>query len=159
RVRRLAELDPHGLQDRVGVVLDRREALLGEHLDGRELARDERHLLGYLVQPRGATRLSASPPASPGLFGHVVLLARLDRRLVRPAVASLRAGSSTGSPRRGNGSAACGIPIAPTKCSWTRGSVAVSILSTRRTTASISVRASRLRSAIRAPVPAAFPAL
>ena len=31
------------------------------------------------------------------------------------------------------------MPIAPTKCSWKRGSVAVSIFSTRRTTSSISV--------------------
>ena len=51
------------------------------------------------------------------------------------------------------------LPEAPSLATrWKRGSTAVSIFSTRRTTASISVRAARDSRAINAPVPAAFPA-
>ena len=56
------------------------------------------------------------------------------------------------------GADACGIAIASTKCSWNRGSTAVSIFSTVLATSSISRRAARLTSAISAPVPAALPA-
>ena len=52
----------------------------------------------------------------------------------------------------------CGIAIACTKCSWKRGSTAVSTFSTSSTTRSISLRAARFSSAIQAPVPAALPA-
>ena len=58
----------------------------------------------------------------------------------------------------GNGSLACGMALAATKCSWNRGSIAVSTLWICVTSTSTSRRAARLRSAIRAPVPAALPA-
>ena len=76
----------------------------------------------------------------------------------RSASATRRGGRVTTARSRAYGSVSCGIAIAPTKCSWKRGSIAVSIFSTRRTTSSISARAARLSSAIRAPVPAALPA-
>jgi hypothetical protein len=50
------------------------------------------------------------------------------------------------------------MALAATKCSWNRGSIAVSILWTRLTSASTSRRAATFRSAMRAPVPAALPA-
>ena len=78
------------------------------------------------------------------------------RPSLRPTI--LGAGSGTTIDSRVDGSVVCGMPIAPTKCSWNRGSIAVSIFSTRRTTSSISARAARFNSAMRAPVPAALPA-
>ena len=51
-----------------------------------------------------------------------------------------------------------GNASASTKCSWKRGSTAVSIFSTRRVTSSISRRAAADSSAIIAPVPAELPA-
>ena len=51
------------------------------------------------------------------------------------------------------------MALAFTKCSWKRGSIAVSTLWISWTVASIWLRAPTLQSAIRAPVPAAFPAL
>ena len=47
--------------------------------------------------------------------------------------------------------------MASTKCAWKRGSIAVSIFSTRRTRSSMAVRAVASSSAIRAPAPAALP--
>src|SRR6185437_860637 len=84
--------------------------------------------------------------------------ARLRLRL-SPPLASLRAGSATRSARFGNASSLLGKAIAATKWRWKAGSIAVSIFSMRLTTLSISARAARLRSAMRAPVPAALPAL
>ena len=52
---------------------------------------------------------------------------------------------------------ACGSAIAATNSSWNRGSVAVSILMTRRTAASISARSRRDSRARTAPAPAALP--
>ena len=69
-----------------------------------------------------------------------------------------RAGRVTTRSRLGLAAVRCGIAIASTKCSWKRGSTAVSIFSTRRTTASISRRAAPDSRAISAPVPAALPA-
>ncbi len=51
-----------------------------------------------------------------------------------------------------------GIAIADTKCSWKRGSTAVSTFSTLRATSSISVLATPESNAIIAPTPAALPA-
>ena len=87
----------------------------------------------------------------------------------RAAVARARRGPSLASPPRlkvtpsaasrcGKGSVLCGIAMAPTKWAWKEGSIAVSTFSMRRTTPSISLRAEALRSAMRAPVPAALPA-
>ena len=49
--------------------------------------------------------------------------------------------------------------MAATNSAWKSGSIAVSTFSMPRATRSISARAARLRRAIRAPVPAALPAL
>ena len=106
--------------------------------NGVQRARDERHLLDDLVQALVTPAFAAATAPAAGLgLAHEVLLSRVRRR--RGPDAAARSGSATCSPRRGNGSVACGMPIAPTKCSWKRGSVAVSIFSTRRTTSSISV--------------------
>src|SRR3954451_5154709 len=157
-VGRLAEVDPDGLEDRVGVVLDRREAFLVDDLERFQRPGDEGDLLRDFVQAGRTAPLAAAAPAAASLgLAHEVLLSRVRRR--RWASAGARSGSGTRAPRRGKGSVAWGMPIAPTKCSWNRGSVAVSIFSTRRTTSSISSRAARLSRAIRAPVPAALPAL
>src|SRR5581483_6620987 len=169
-----AELDADALEDRVRVVLDQLEPLLGEHLDRLQRARDERHVLGDRVEPRRlARRAPAAPSPGPGL-AHARLLP-LDsltpdssscpraRSLLRPSrppptPAPARLGNGTTAASRSNGSVACGMPIASMKCSWNRGSTAVSTFSTRRTTSSISARAARFSSAILAPVPAALPA-
>ncbi len=71
---------------------------------------------------------------------------------------AVRAGNGTTAARCGKAAVLCGNAIASTKCSWKRGSTAVSIFSTRRTTPSISVRAAPDSRAISAPVPAALPA-
>ena len=70
---------------------------------------------------------------------------------------AVRAGSVTTVPRCGYGAVVCGKPIASTNSSWKRGSVAVSIFSTRRTTSSISSRAAAESRARTAPAPAALP--
>src|SRR5690606_39447827 len=49
------------------------------------------------------------------------------------APGSDRAGRGTTLARLGYGALAWGIAMAPTKCSWKRGSIAVSIFSMRRT--------------------------
>ena len=74
-------------------------------------------------------------------------------------LASFGAGRSTRRARLGKASVLLGIAMAATNRFWKFGSIAVSIFSMRRTTPSISARAARLRSAMRAPVPAALPAL
>ena len=50
------------------------------------------------------------------------------------------------------------MALAATKCSWKRGSIAVSTLWICVTSVSTSRRAAAFRSAMRAPVPAALPA-
>ena len=45
RIGRVAEVDPDPLEDRVGVLLERRQALVGENLEWRERAGEERHAL------------------------------------------------------------------------------------------------------------------
>ena len=47
--------------------------------------------------------------------------------------------------------------MASTKCAWKRGSMAVSIFSTRRTSPSMAARAVASSNAMRAPAPAALP--
>ena len=54
--------------------------------------------------------------------------------------AAVRAGSVTASARFGKASVLCGMAMAATKCSWKRGSSAVSTLTMRRTTSAISRR-------------------
>src|SRR6185437_1154878 len=59
-----AELEPDLLEDRVGVLLDERQALLAEHLERRELAGQERDVLGVGRQPdRLAGGSTTAPPA------------------------------------------------------------------------------------------------
>ena len=82
--------------------------------------------------------------------------ARRDRPLRRPSPSATpcrRSGNGTTRPRLGKAAVWCGKAIASTKCSWKRGSTAVSIFSTRRTTPSISVgpRRTAARSARRFP--------
>ena len=170
RVRRVVELDAHLLEDRVGVVLDELEALLAQHLERRHRARDVRDSLGARRAARGL-RAARPPPCRPRRPSGASSLTRCSSRRWRSGASRRRrrgrrrhrrgpgAGSSIVAASRGNGSDVCGMPIAATKCSWNRGSTAVSSFSTRRTTPSISPRAARLSSAIRAPVPAALPAL
>jgi hypothetical protein len=64
-VGRLAELDPDGLEDRVGVVLDRRKAFLREDLERLQGARDEGDLLDDLVQPGCPATFAAAPWGAP----------------------------------------------------------------------------------------------
>ena len=55
---------PDLLEDRVGVLLDQREALLDEDLERGERAREERHALDDGVQPRclpGCASAAARP--------------------------------------------------------------------------------------------------
>ena len=59
-----AELDADLLEDRVGVLLDERQALLAEDLERRELAGQERDVLGVGGQPeRLARRPAAAAPS------------------------------------------------------------------------------------------------
>src|SRR5262249_36352533 len=72
-VRRVPEVDPDLLEDRVGVLLDQRDALLGEHLDRREGAGQEGHALDMRVQARGLAGGPAARAACSRL-AHAVLL-------------------------------------------------------------------------------------
>ena len=70
------------------------------------------------------------------------VVARSRASAPAPPVAAGRApAASTTVARCGKAAVWCGNAIASTKCSWKRGSTAVSIFSTRRTTPSISRRA------------------
>ena len=166
RVGVAAELETDLLEDRVGVVLDQREALLVEHLERGELAGQERDVLGVGRETRGLAGGSAAGSVPWGLVHQrspCCAAATRRRRRRRgaspapPAVASAtparRSGNGTTRPRFGKAAVRCGNAIASTKCSWKRGSTAVSIFSTRRTTPSISVRAAPDSSAMSAPGP------
>ena len=155
RIGCVAEIDAHLREDRVGVLLEDREALLAENLERGERAREERHAFDHRRR-RAAWRAARPPLRRPRVS--VMRSSSLVAGSSAAPVRSFARGSRTVRDRRGYGSTSCGIAIAFTKCSWKRGSTAVSIFSTRRTSSSISVRAARFRSAIRAPVPAAFPA-
>ena len=134
--------------------------------NGRQRPREERDACDGGVQPRGLPSGTAAAAPAGRRLGHVGLLswvAPVRRRRCR--VAALRRGRDA--PRRQlrrrrearrTGRCRAGSPSRATKCSWKRGSTAVSIFSTRRTTSSISARAVRSSSAMRAPVPAALPA-
>ena len=102
-----------------------------------------------VLPARRPSRRPASTPAA--------LVARVGRRR-RRRPAPLGGSVTTAARASANGAVGAGSAIASTKCSWKRGSTAVSIFSTRRTTPSISRRAARDSSAISAPVPAALPA-
>ena len=98
-VGRLAEVDADLLEDRVGVLLDEREALLGHDLDGGERAGDEGDGLDGGVQA-GGLACGTTSAAAAGVGAHSLLLPRGDalvtRRLRRPPVAAcaLRRGGS-----------------------------------------------------------------
>ena len=180
-VRVAAEVDADLLEDRVGVVLDEREPLLREDLEGGHRARQERRVDRRVVGSCGLSGRSAAGASAARLVGHrsssVAIVtaspprglvvrsssvARLRRRRPeRPFVAAgsgaTGIGRSTTRARFGVGAVLWGMAMAATKCSWKRGSTAVSIFSTRRTWVSISRRASADRRAMRAPVPAALP--
>ena len=140
------------------------EALLAEDLERGELPGQERDVLGVGVRAgapgarRGRRCVAAAGRPSAVLprcrsRRSAGVVARRGRR--PPAAPPSRFGraASTTAPRCGNGAVLCGNAIASTKCCWKRGSTAVSIFSTRRTTPSISVRAAPDSSAMSAPVP------
>src|SRR5207247_5567100 len=182
RLRVAAEDDPDLLEDRVGVVLDEAAALLVEDLERLQRAGQERRARGVRRRlPRPDSRVASAARATASLsgrfdcgvghrpppigwdtprrrFGGRVADGRRPFSLDSPPTALRAAGSSTSWARFVAGAVACGIAMASTKCSWKRGSTAVSIFSTVRTTRSISWQASPESSAMSAPVPAALPA-
>ena len=82
RVWRVVELDPDLFEDPVGVLLERREAFLREHLEGRQRPGEERHPLDVGVRPRRLPRRpSAAAPAS--RLAHDALLSEADSDPVR----------------------------------------------------------------------------
>ena len=119
----------------------RLDRLLAAH-DPRRADQDHRRPVGAGARAGGgaqdAARLRLRPPS------RARLLARRERNPLA---------------RFGKASSLLGNAIAATKWRWKSGSIAVSIFSMRLTTPSISARAARLSSAMRAPVPAALPAL
>ena len=169
RVGIAAELDADLLEDRVGVPLDERQALLVEDLE-RGLSVRVRNGSPCDVGVRRAAAWRAARPrgaAAPRRRSSILLArrdqapARGDAAVGRRATARSRAGGSLRQLTRSrwvDGAVRWGKASASTKCSWKRGSTAVSIFSTRRTTPSISAGPRRDRRAIRAPVPAALPA-
>ena len=115
--------------------------------------------IGKLIM-RWTPERSSSQPAANALRSGLNHVSRRRRRRPpsAPPAAALGSGKRTTRLELGEGGRSCaGSP-------WRRrvlleaGSSAVSIFSIRRTTLSISVRAAALRSAMRAPVPAALPA-
>ncbi len=148
RVRVAAELDADLLEDRVGVVLDERRgpprrgprtaracgsgtasrsAWACEARRAWRAARPPDRRRGAVVDHRSSSSVRPRrPPAAP------------SRRVAAPAgrVGRSARGRQVDDRGRGAGTAAvrCGNAIASTKCSWKRGSTAVSIFSTRRTT-------------------------
>src|SRR5690606_11869822 len=140
-------------QQPVGVGFYRRQRLLVEHLVGGELPGEERLRFDECGGPGALARRPSTRTAS---CRHLRLLS-LD---LRPPRRLPRRGSLGGrtSERWGNSCELWGMPMAATKCSWNRGSVAVSTFSIRRATSSISPRAEADKRAIIAPLPAAFPA-
>ena len=148
-------------------MLDERQALLVEDLERRERPGQERHPLD--VRRRARSGLAAGPAAGSTPVARrpsaVLRAAGRDRRVagvVVPASAHRRrrppAPSRAPAARRprarcGIGAVLWGKAMASTKCSWKRGSTAVSIFSTRRTTVSISRRAAPESRAMSAPVP------
>src|SRR6185503_7150754 len=161
-----AKDDTDLLEDGVGVVLEQGQALLVQHLEWLEGARQERRTGGVRSGlPRGMSRLPTTAGTTAPFgdrVGHrrlsVRRLLRRSRRRAASDGVGRRAGSSTAFDRCVGAADAWGMAMASTKCCWKRGSTAVSIFSTVLTTRSISWRASADRSAISAPVPAAFPA-
>ena len=101
---------------------------------------------------RAARRARGRRALRCGVVGHVRFLDRLRLRGAPPlpaaagtATARRRRAVGARRPPRGSGDGACGAgnARASTKCSWKRGSTAVSIFSTRRVTSSISRRCGR----------------
>ena len=144
-----------GQQRRAGVLHRRRQGLHADAGPARTAGDDARRRDGDDQSRReravtGSGRFARGVPVSRDPAGAV----GAPCSPVPPA----RAGSSIARARLGKASILLGSAIAATKWSWKRGSIAVSIFSTRRTTSSISLRAARLSKQIRAPVPAALPA-
>ena len=71
RLGRVAELDPDLLEHGVGVLLDQRQVLLGEHLERLQRARDVRHADRVRDGARGLPRGAAAAAAAAGCLGHV----------------------------------------------------------------------------------------
>ena len=64
-----ADPDPDPLEDRVGVVLDQRDALLAQYLERRERASQERNGLGVAQQPGGLAIGAPTAGAAPSGAG------------------------------------------------------------------------------------------
>ncbi len=110
RVRVAAELETDLLEDRVGVVLDERQALVAEDLERRERAGQERDVLGVGRETSRLSCGSTAGPAARAVVHHVSSVrptarTRRRRRSPRPADAPSavagRAGSATTAARLG----------------------------------------------------------
>src|SRR5205823_2909433 len=139
-IRVAPELEPDLLEDRVGVLLDQRQTFVVEDLERSEGACQER--LPGDVRP-GAGSLAAGPAARSLARRFVdrhrssfAAVTAARRRLVPPsgrpsARGADRAGRAVTRDRCVEGAVRWGNAMASTKCSWKRGSTAVSIFSTR----------------------------
>ena len=158
RVGVAAELEADLLEDDVGVVLDEAQALLAQHLERRQRPGQERDVLriqrgpGRLAggAPAGPARVVSSVIGVLRVCGRVAGVAgvpgrrrcrSIDRRCRRGggvgrlpsrrwAGGRAALGRTTTRARCGLGAVRWGIASASTKCSWKRGSMAVSIFST-----------------------------
>ena len=92
RLRRVAEVDPDLLEHGVRVLLDQRQVLLREHLEGLHRSRDVGDADGVRDRTRGLSRGAAAASATSGCLGHAGLLwlveSGRERRRARPSVAS-----------------------------------------------------------------------
>ena len=108
-----AELEAHFLEDRVGVVLERREPLFVEDLERLELPGEERHPLDLAAETRGLTTGPTAAAVARGLVdrhdssfaaagtGPVVALRRRPGRAASADAGLARAGSFTARSRFG----------------------------------------------------------
>ena len=108
RLGRVPELDPHLLEHGVGVLLDQRQVLLGEHLERLQRAGDVRHADRVRDGARGLPGGAAAAAATAGGLGHVSTpimrapLGGLARAAAAPATLG-RIGDAAG--RQGDGGA------------------------------------------------------
>src|SRR5690606_3058193 len=153
RLGEVHDLDAHLGQEAVGVLFDGRQPLLVEHLVRGETAGEEGLGLG---ERGGAGPLACCPAPRSASCRHLRLLSLDLLPPRRPLGGAVSRGRT--SDRWGKSWKLWGKPMAATKCSWNRLSVAVSTFSTRAATASISRRAAPERRAMMAPLPAALPA-
>ncbi len=134
RVGVAAEVDADLLENRVGVPLEEREAFLVEHLVRGEGPGQERLVRRDGVRPQ---RLGGRRGRRCGDAGVSMVIGRPPRRRRRTGVPGVAgrdrartaadgAGQIDDRERLVDGAVRCGRAIASTKCSWKRGSTAVS---------------------------------